>query len=181
MTEDDDYFLKYLKGVKPISKDDIITKPIQKHKTQTKKKKNENKSDKTLKKEFKKPNKTIKKLNIEINTTNKKLKRGQIPINKKIDLHGCSVDEAKSIFVNTVNDCFYNNKRCLLFITGKGSRQKLEDNPSESRLYYGKIRSNLLNWIKIDEIQSKILNVEQASIKYGGDGAYFIYLRKHKN
>ena len=47
-------------------------------------------------------------------------------------------------------------------------------------LYYGKIRSNFLSWIKKEELSKFILNVEQASIKYGADGAFFVYLRKLK-
>ena len=60
-------------------------------------------------------------------------------------------------------------------------KKNKEENFIENKLYYGKIRSSFLDWTRIAEIQAKILNVEQAPAKYGGDGAFLIYLRKNKN
>ena len=70
--------------------------------------------------------------------------------------------------------------RCILFITGKGVLKKTANDWDESKLYYGKIRSNFLIWTKKKELSKFILNVEQASIKYGADGAFFVYLRRQK-
>ena len=52
------------------------------------------------------------------------------------------------------------------------------DYKNKTRLYYGKIRSAFSSWIKKPEIEKYILGVEQASMGYGADGAFFVYLRK---
>ena len=54
---------------------------------------------------------------------NKRLKKGKIPINKKIDFHGLRLEQAKKIFFEIIHECYYSNKRCLLFVTGKGVRK----------------------------------------------------------
>ena len=63
------------------------------------------------------------------------MKRGKIPINKRIDFHGLSVDEAKKLFLKTINDCFINNSRCILFITGKGIEKNTNTNFLGQKLY----------------------------------------------
>ena len=179
--DDNNIFLKSLAGVKPLKKNNKITKPIPKpiesniSRTIIK----ETKSDKIYEKT--KHVTTQKKTAIQKSDINKKLKKNKIPINRKIDLHGCSVEEAKKIFFNTINDCFSKNFRCILFITGKGSVKKENDYSQDTMLYYGKIRNNFLNWVNHNAVQSKILNVQQANAKAGGDGAFYVYLRKNKN
>ena len=49
------------------------------------------------------------------------------------------------------------------------------------KLFYGKIRNSFLEWVNINEVKIKILSVEKADLKNGGDGAFFVYLRKNKN
>ena len=44
-----------------------------------------------------------------------------------------------------------------------------------------KIRNEFLNWTHQKTINRKILSVEQAGTSHGGDGAFFVYLRKNKN
>ena len=101
-------------------------------------------------------------------------------IDKKVDLHGFSLEEARLRFVETIERCFIANKRCILFITGKGINKK-NTPQEENKLYYGKIRREFTNWINNKDVRSKILTVEQAGMSSGGDGAFFIYLRKNKN
>ena len=179
--DDNNIFLKSLSGVKPLKKNNKITKPIPKPiapKTPRPIIK-EPESDKIYEKT--KNATTQQKTPIQKSDINKKLKKNKIPINRKIDFHGCSLNEAKKIFFNTINDCFSKNFRCILFITGKGSIKKEIDYPQDAKLYYGKIRNNFLNWVNHNAVQSKILNVQQASTKTGGEGAFFVYLRKNKN
>ena len=184
MTDEDEVFLNYLKGVKPLNKKNKTMRPPLKYKT-AEKNKNIKKTTDLKTKQKKTDHKEVKRkthdLKVETNLTNKKLKKGQIPINKRVDLHGYTVDEAKTTFIETINECFFNKQRCILFITGKGIKKNKEENFTENKLYYGKIRNSFLDWIRIAEIQTKILNVEQAPIKFGGDGAFLVYLRKNKD
>ena len=179
--DDNNFFLKSLAGVEPLKKNNKITKPTPKpiESNTSRIIIKETESDKIYEKT--KNVTTQQKTAIQKNDINKKLKKNKIPINRKIDFHGCSLDEAKKIFFCTINDCFSKNFRCILFITGKGSIKKENDHSQDTMLYYGKIRNNFLNWVNHNAVQSKILNVQQANTKTGGDGAFFVYLRKNKN
>ena len=179
--DDNNIFLKYLEGVKPLKKNNKVIKPIPKliKSNNPRVKTKEIKNDETYEKIINVA--TQQKTIIQKSNINKKLKKNKIPIDRKIDFHGCSLDEAKKIFFNTINDCFLKNFRCILFITGKGSVKKENDYSQETKLYYGKIRGNFISWTTHNAVQSKILNVQQANIKSGGDGAFFVYLRKNKN
>ena len=116
---------------------------------------------------------------IESASIEKKFKKGKILINKKVDFHGLSIEEAKRKFFWTIEECFYSNKRCILFVTGKGLK-KLDRDTTSTRLFYGKIRENFQQWIYEKNVSEKILNVTPAGFSYGGDGAFFVYLRKNK-
>ena len=73
----------------------------------------------------------------------------------------------------------------MLFITGKGINKKHYSNNHHSehnpKLFYGKIRNAFLDWVKKTEFAKFILTVERAGIESGGDGAFFVYLRKKPN
>ena len=109
-----------------------------------------------------------------------KIKKGKIKIDKKVDFHGLSIDKAKNIFIKTINHCFYSNNRCILFVTGKGMR-KTDDDSRQIKLFYGKIRERFQQWVFEKEVAQKILKVAPADFSYGGDGAFFVYLRKNKH
>ena len=54
-------------------------------------------------------------------------------------------------------------------------------NSNKIKLFHGKIRENFQTWIFEKEVSSKILKVTPAGFFHGGDGAFFVYLRKNKN
>ena len=178
-----DAFLSAIRGVRPIKKSNRHYKLITESTINKKKR-----DDKPLeinpqivkdKKEHQE-NKTYARFKIEKLKINKKLKRGVVNIDKRIDLHGLSVKEAKILFFETVETCFVTQKRCILFITGKGMGAAQNEHRGE-KLYYGKIRNEFLSWANQKTISRKILSVEQANTTYGGDGAFFVYLRKNRN
>ena len=178
--KDKEAFLKSIKGVSPITKNNKLEKPTPQKNTSQEIKKTKKiisleTSPKIEKKEIKKSFYKIQK-----NTINKKLKKGKIPIDKKIDFHGMSVFDAEQLFEETIVNCYNNNMRCLLFVTGKGVLKKNENELSGPILYYGKIRNSFFSWANKEKIQKYILSVEQADIKHGADGAFFVYLRKTK-
>tara|TARA_Y100001970_G_scaffold100565_1_gene126339 strand:- start:91 stop:654 length:564 start_codon:yes stop_codon:yes gene_type:complete len=179
--KDKDAFIRSITGTKPIQKKDNIKKSILKDENLY----TENiKTKKIVIKSLVEPKiiTTRKKENnknkIEITKINKKLKKGKIPPDKKIDFHGMSLVEAEELLCNTVISCYNTNKRCILFVTGKGINKKEINYKNETRLYYGKIRGAFSSWIRKPEIEKYILGVEQASMEFGADGAFFVYLRK---
>ena len=58
---------------------------------------------------------------------------------------------------------------------------KNQNSEGRNKLFYGKIRNEFIKWTNEKGSGQKILNIEQAGMAYGGDGAFFVYLRKNKN
>ena len=106
----------------------------------------------------------------------KKLKKGKVSINKKIDLHGLTLIQAEEKFDREIEISFYEKLRCILFITGKGLRKK--DHEKTHVLYYGKIRNNIYRWVHKKQNLEKILYFSVAHPSHGGDGSFYVYLRK---
>ena len=179
--KDKEAFLRSIAGTKPIQKKNNIKKNILKNENLKKEKIKTKKiiiknlvQSKITTTEPKKNNKS----KIEITKINKKLKKGKIPPDQKVDFHGMSLIEAEELLSNAIIDCYNTNKRCILFVTGKGVNKKETDHRNETKLYYGKIRGAFTSWIRKPDIEKYILSVEQASMEYGADGAFFVYLRK---
>ena len=178
----DDIFLQSIGKVVPLKKNENI-KPIKKITIKTNKE-TKIKTNKETKIKIKIKEKTvIKTTNFKIKSTpvEKNIKKGKILINRKIDFHGYSVNQARKKFLNEIEVCFYSNKRCILFITGKGLKKASKpEEPLNTKLFHGKIRENFLKWVNEEDVSSKILSVVSAGISYGGDGAFFVYLRKNR-
>ena len=70
----------------------------------------------------------------------------------------------------------------MLFVTGKGLyKSKNYEESDRPKLYHGIIRSSFVEWASLKKFSKYILSFEQASIEHGGDGAFYVYLRKNKN
>lgn len=89
-------------------------------------------------------------------------------VDARLDLHGNTLEMAFNRFVKFINHNYLIGNRRLLIITGRG-------NPEKNT---GVIRQNFDRWIVNEDVNSKILYVNYASIKDGGDGAFYILLRK---
>ena len=111
------FFLKKMTGVTPIKKKNKIKKEIKKIPKNIKLIKKTN-PENSLSKKISEIKKTEYKK--EPQKINKKLKRGKVNIDIKVDFHGSSLVEAENIFYQTIVDSYNNNKRCILFVTGKG-------------------------------------------------------------
>ena len=177
----DDLFLKKMKGVKPLnnSKNSIKNlNTLNKNKTiETNEKKVSTNQNKILTNK-----KNNSKFILSFGEINKDLKRGKVKIDRKIDLHGYTLEQAYKKFKSEVKNNYHKNKRCLLVITGKGIRKKYENkDASPPKLFYGKIKNSILDWINEDDLKELILTYQDAGSEQGGDGAIFVYLRKKKN
>ena len=181
MNKENDLFLKQMKGVTQIKKKnkEPISKTTTKDNLSRNKtiRKTDSSSQKITKPIIKTTNFSLEKVNIK-----KNIKKNIFKIDKKIDFHGKSLLEAEDIFSSTVINCFRQQKRCLLIVTGKGVfKPKDHDEFTKPKLYHGIIRSSFFGWIKSKKFSKYILSYEQASIEHGGDGAFYVYLRKNKN
>ena len=177
---EEDFFLKNMKGVKPFKKDASIVKAKTTNKKNIKldKKLNTKNTNKQTIVEHKIGGPEFK---LSFGEVNKELKRGKINIDRRIDLHGYGLVEAHEKFISEVKKNYNKNKRCLLIITGKGVHKKIENEQDVNpKLFYGKIKNSIINWINEDDLKKYILTYQDAGFEHGGDGALYVYLRKKK-
>ena len=97
---------------------------------------------------------------------------------RKLDLHGLSLNEANKIVKKFVIQSFEEGYRKLLIITGKGLRSKMHKNPYLSE-QMNVLKHSVPEFIKNDEdLLEKISSISTADLKDGGEGAFYIFLRK---
>ena len=179
MNNSDDVFLKQMKGVNPIKKNNKIKKedPKTNYKFE---KKTTIKQKKIITPNVSKPTKNseffLEKIDLK-----KGIKKGSFHIDKKIDFHGRSLLESEEQFNNTIIESYNSGQRCLLFVTGKGLfKSKNYEEGYKPKLYHGIIRASFAEWARSKKFSKYILSFEQASIEHGGDGAFYVYLRKNR-
>lgn len=97
------------------------------------------------------------------------LRRGSVRIDGRIDLHGMTREEAHRLVRRTLSDAVERAHRIVLVITGKGGR-----NDSGS----GVLRSELPRWLHEGNLARIVLAWRPASPRHGGDGAFYVLLRK---
>jgi len=105
-----------------------------------------------------------------------------IQINKvrKLDLHGCTLQEANDKVKNFIIESFNAGYKKLIIITGKGLRSKTFDNPYLSAKL-STLKYAVPEYINNDENLSKrIIKISEADLKDGGAGAIYIFLRNNK-
>jgi DNA-nicking Smr family endonuclease len=180
MNNNNDFFLKQMKGVSPIKKNNRIKKEDPKTNYKSEKKNIVKKPEAIT------PNvNTIIKnseFSLEKIDLKKGIKKGSFHIDKKIDFHGKSLLESEEQFNNIIIESYNSGQRCLLFVTGKGLfKSKNYEEGYKPKLYHGIIRASFVDWVRSKKFSKYILSFEQASIEHGGDGAFYVYLRKNKN
>ena len=96
---------------------------------------------------------------------------------RKLDLHGCSLDEANRLVRKFIIESAKQNLKKLLIITGKGLRSKIHDDPYRSKKM-NVLRYSIPEYIKNDEeLSNKIIKISQASTSDGGVGAIYVFLK----
>lgn len=102
--------------------------------------------------------------------TGQRFRNGEMPIEAVLDLHGYTLESGFDALVKFVYAQEKRGTRCLLLITGKGGF-----------LGRGVIRAEVPNWMNAPEIRSLILSYCQAKPKDGGEGAFYILLKRHRS
>lgn len=102
----------------------------------------------------------------------KRHQAGDLPIEGKIDLHGKTLEAAFHSLKSFILRSYTGQKRNLLVITGKG----------RTRADGMTIRQSFPRWLQDDiDIAARILSFSSAQPKDGGDGAWYILLRRQRN
>jgi DNA-nicking Smr family endonuclease len=106
-----------------------------------------------------------------------RMKRGKLKPEGKIDLHGLRMDSAHPALVRFVLTAQAQGKRLVLVITGKG---KDRDEPGPIPTPRGVLRNQVPQWLSLPPLAQAVLQVSPAHISHGGDGAYYVYLRRSR-
>ncbi len=97
--------------------------------------------------------------------TAERFRKGEAAIDAKLDLHGMTTQKAHKSLISFIEKHVKLGSRRLLVITGKGN---------------GILRSELPNWLSVSDLCGWILAFDKAQAKHGGDGAYYILLKRKR-
>ena len=106
-----------------------------------------------------------------------KLKRGKLVPEGRIDLHGMTLAQAHPALIGFILSAHAAGKRLVLVITGKG---KLRDDFAPMPARQGILRHQVPQWLTMAPIGGLVLQIAPAHISHGGEGAYYVYLRKSR-
>ena len=108
--------------------------------------------------------------NLQIKTNVKKI--------RSLDLHGKGLDEANQIIETFIKESYEDKIQKLVIVTGKGLHSTNEQNPYVSK-DFGILKYSIPEFLKNNQDLVKIIsNISPASIKDGGSGAFYIFLKK---
>ena len=135
----------------------------------------------------KKISKKDKKIWDEFLSNNQKLPDKDIIQNKTIikktrslDLHGKTLDEANHIIESFIKKSYEDKIHKLIIVTGKGLHSNNEKDPYVSK-NFGILKYSIPEFVRNNENLMKIIsNISEASLKDGGSGAFYIFLKKNK-
>ncbi len=100
-----------------------------------------------------------------------RLRKGKMEVDGRLDLHGFTADSAWKALRSFILFSYRHKRRCVIVVTGKGWK-------SESGI--GVLRSQLPKWLNTPEIQPFILGFSRAQDKDGGDGAFYVMIKRNK-
>lgn len=101
--------------------------------------------------------------------------RGKLKPEARIDLHGLTLADAHPRLIHFIQSAAAEQKRLVLVITGKG---KDRDDPGPIPIRRGVLRHQVPAWLNAPPLGALVLDIRQAHIRHGGDGAYYVYLRR---
>ena len=107
--------------------------------------------------------------------THRQMTRGKVAPEGRIDLHGMTLAVAQPVLIRFVLQAQAAGKRLVLVITGKG-REGGPDAPLPIRP--GALRHNVPHWLHMPPLNAIVLQVRPAHRRHGGEGAYYVYLRR---
>jgi len=98
----------------------------------------------------------------------KKLRQGLLPMEAQVDLHGMTVEAARSIVLEFIRDCYQHDVRFALITHGKG----------EGRSKPAILKSCINSWLPQ---LPDVLAFHSAQSRHGGSGATYVLIRSSKS
>ncbi len=112
-----------------------------------------------------------------------RLKRGRLAIDGRIDLHGMTLDQAHAALDAFLDRADRAGKRCILVITGKGRRARAMDRDTDrdfGAAPRGVLRDAVPRWLQVGANRHRVLAIETARPQHGGDGAFYVLMRRKR-
>lgn len=106
-----------------------------------------------------------------------RLTRGKIAPQSRLDLHGMTLSDAHSSLRGFIMRAHNEGLRLVLVITGKGKPGHADAIIPER---HGVLRHQVPHWLRLPPLNGLILQISPAHRKHGGEGAYYIYLRRSR-
>ena len=92
------------------------------------------------------------------------LRRGRLEPESRLDLHGLTRDSAYRALLGFLLRAQADGQKLVLVITGKG----------------GVLHSQLPLWIGQSDMRALVGGINQAHVKHGGAGAFYVLLKRHR-
>ncbi len=99
----------------------------------------------------------------------RRLRQGKNPIDARLDLHRMTTEKARDVVYSFINDCVKYDLRTVLIMPGKGDR-----NSEDPAL----LKSYLIHWLPQ---LADVLAYHTAQPKDGGAGAFYVLLRRSEH
>ena len=100
---------------------------------------------------------------------------------KSIDLHGYTLDEANRSIENFITKSYEDGINKLIVVTGKGLHSQNEKDPYVSK-NLSILKYSVPEFISNNQSLMKIIyEMKDAKIEDGGEGAFYILLKKNKS
>lgn len=106
----------------------------------------------------------------------RKLGRGQVEIEGTIDLHGMRQAEARAALSRFLHARSARGDRTVLVITGKGLKKV--DGDATTIVERGVLRAMLPVWLSESELAPLVTGWHSAAQAHGGEGAFYVRLRR---
>ncbi|MFC0201279.1 Smr/MutS family protein [Paracoccus rhizosphaerae] len=105
--------------------------------------------------------------------THRKMTQGKLRPEARLDLHGMTLAAAQPRLMQFILSCHSNGLRLVLVITGKG---RGDHGPLPTRP--GALRHQVPHWLHSPPLSAVVQQVGAAHFRHGGEGAYYVYLRR---
>ena len=99
------------------------------------------------------------------NKIKKQIKSNRLNFDSIIDLHGKTEVQAHESIKNFIKDCYFNNLKSIIIVTGKGTNNK------------GKLKLKTPLWLKSEDLSKYVVGFETMPHNKGGEGALFVQLK----
>lgn len=105
--------------------------------------------------------------------THKRMRQGRLRPEARLDLHGMTLAAAHPELMRFILSSQAAGLRLVLVITGKG---RGDHGPLPTRP--GALRHQVPHWLHVPPLSGVVQQVSAAHYRHGGEGAYYVYLRK---